>query len=342
MSDANTRETVQMPWLDQPLQRIAERYRDGRLPHALLIRGGRGIGKRRFAEVIAGLLLCSQPTGSRACGQCRQCLLVQAGSHSDLRTVTPDPERKTPIISIAQIRSLTEFAFGSAQVAHRKVAIIDRADQLNINAANALLKTLEEPPEDVTLLLVQESGRPLLPTINSRCQQILMACPGDDEALQWLKTSAGPDADPDSLRRALALAGGAPRLALEMLSSGIIECQTEAEEGFRRFLKSQQSVSDTSCQFKKLELEGALALMDSWLLQMARLAAGGDESGLPFTEVLKYLVSVNPPHRIYDLLEATRETRRTMTYNANPELEIQRLLFYWKALMPARKERSPG
>src|SRR5690554_7199586 len=90
------------------------------------------------------------------------------------------------MVKVDQIRALSSFAVASPQVAHHKIAIVDRADQLNINAANALLKTLEEPQPDVTLLLLQESGRPILPTIRSRCQALTIPLPTTEQGGQWL------------------------------------------------------------------------------------------------------------------------------------------------------------
>src|SRR5690606_30069667 len=97
----------------------------------------------------------------------KQCALTIAGTHPDIRFYAPEKSR---MIRVDQVRALSAFAVGSPQVAHRKVIVVDRADQLNINAANALLKTLEEPSADVVLILLQEAGRPILPTLRSRCQ----------------------------------------------------------------------------------------------------------------------------------------------------------------------------
>src|SRR5690606_10041210 len=118
-----------------------------------------------------------------ACGHCKQCELLLAGSHPDLRIYAPEKSR---MVKVDQVRALSTFAVGSPQVAHHKVAIVDRADLLNINAANALLKTLEEPLPDVTLLLLQESGRPVLPTIRSRCQALTIPVPAEEQAQNWL------------------------------------------------------------------------------------------------------------------------------------------------------------
>jgi len=158
-----------MPWLRRAWQTVQSRVAEDRLPHALILVGECGVGKRAWAEAVGGLLLCDQPLGREAgqpiaCGRCKQCELLAAASHPDIRIYAPEKSR---MVKVDQVRALSSFAVASPQVAHHKVAIIDRADQLNINAANALLKTLEEPLPDVTLILLQESGRPVLPTIRS-------------------------------------------------------------------------------------------------------------------------------------------------------------------------------
>lgn len=243
-----------MPWLERAWRQVQARLAEDRLPHALILNGERGVGKRAWAEAVAGLLLCETPAGRHegrpvACGTCKQCELVMAGSHPDLRVYAPETSR---MIKVDQIRALSAFAVASPQVAHHKVAIIDRADQLNVNAANALLKTLEEPLPDVTLLLLQETGRPVLPTIRSRCQTLMVPVPSMAQAEQWLARALDglggdtPAPPADRVRRALALADRAPRLALEYLTGDFLELRDTAFDAFRRFMRGEMPVADAA------------------------------------------------------------------------------------------------
>ncbi|GGY82455.1 DNA polymerase III subunit delta' [Marinobacter zhanjiangensis] len=328
-----------MPWLTPVLERFAQDLDQGRLPHATLVHGERGVGKRRLAERISALLVCERrAVGSgEPCGQCRQCQLVTGDSHPDIRVYQPEKSR---MVRIDQVRALSQFAVASPQVAHFKVAIVDRADQLNINAGNALLKTLEEPAADVVLLLLQETGRPVLPTIRSRCRILPLATPRANVATGWLSAQlAGRDEVPGTDDQALALhlAGGAPRLALELLDSGFLQQREAALDAFRQFMKGGVSVAVAARAFRDLGHEATLNLMEGWANDLARSMAGGDARDPGISEVVKYLAAGNPPWRAQQLVDAIRESRRALVNNVSPELETDRLLIQWQELMPRRR-----
>jgi len=347
--------TVQsMPWLASAWRLIEGSLRAGRLAHALLINGDRGVGKQTLAESLAHLLVCEKVAlaantpGSEdgasltPCGHCKQCELVAAGSHPDIRRYGPEKSR---LIKVDQIRALSVFAVSSPQVARRKVVLVDRADQLNLNAANALLKTLEEPSDDVVLLLLQESGRPILPTLRSRCQCVTIATPSTQVALDWLEVQPASSSDEDAPTReqrlrALNLAGSAPRLGLEYLNGEFLDQRQDALDAFRRFLKNELSVAEAAKPFKTLGLEGTLWLMENWAADLARLGAGGDANDPDSADMLRYLAASNPSWRVHDLLQQLQEARAAGIYNVNPELEAERLLMTWMSFMPARKRRA--
>lgn len=331
-----------MPWLNAARASLLGRFRAGQLPHALLIAGEKGVGKRAFADQASAFLVCERPSGESltACGTCKQCELLAGESHPDVRVYAPEKSR---MIKVDQVRALSGFAVASPQVARRKLIIVDRADQLNINAANALLKTLEEPSADVVLLLLQETGRPILPTLMSRCQRLLIPTPGAEIAMAWLQgklASAGAEYSADLQRQALELAGFAPRLAFDYLAGDFLVLRADALKAFRRYMKSEIPVSEASKPFKTLGLEATLWLMEVWAADLARVGAGGSPRDSEAAEMLTFLASVNPAFRAHQLRDAIHEARSASIYNANPELEAQRLLIQWRGLMPARKRRA--
>jgi len=338
---------LEMPWLQKPWQFIQNRFAEGRLPHALLVNGECGVGKRAWADAVSGLLLCADPLNKDAgapiaCGQCRQCKLLAASSHPDVRVCSPEKSR---MIKIDQIRSLSAFAVSSPQVAGRKIAVIDRADQLNINSANALLKTLEEPVEDFVLLLLQESGRPVLPTIRSRCQVLSIPVPSTEQADQWLASKVAhleADKQPSTelMAKSLMLAGNAPRLALEYATGAFPALRDEAFDKFRQFMKGQVAVSEAAKAFKALGLEDMLWLFEGWASDLARLCAGGKANDPEAGEMLGFLAGINPAWRAHELLDMVRESRSAGVYNVNPELEASRLLIAWRDLMPTKRRAS--
>lgn len=338
----------EMPWLARAWQTVQQRVAEDRLPHALIVCGERGIGKRAWADAVAGLLLCDQPQELSAglpvaCGSCKQCQLFSASSHPDLRVYGPEKSR---MVKVDQVRALSAFAVASPQVAHHKVAIIDRGDQLNINAANALLKTLEEPQPDVTLILLQESGRPLLPTIRSRCQTLTIPVPGSAEAGQWLvsRVKALPEdarPDPATLDKALMLAGNAPRLALDYATGEFIGLRDTALEQFKAFMKAKIPVGEAARAFKALGLEDTLWLFETWAADLARLIAGGTPRDADAADMLGFLARTTPAWCAHELLDRVRESRAAAVYNASPELEASRLLLAWQQLMPVRRPAPP-
>lgn len=330
-----------MPWLAHTLERLLKRLREDRFPHALLLGAERGTGKRAFADELASLLVCDSAdlNSGKACGKCKQCELVAGGSHPDIRHYQPENSR---MIKIDQIRALGAFAVNSPQVSRRKIAIIDRADQLNINSANALLKTLEEPSYDVVLVLLQENGRPVLPTIRSRCQCISIARPSEDEAREWLsiqiaRTNPENTPSPEQQKNALSIAGDAPLLALEYLTGDFMKHRAEAFEAFRLFMKGQISTGDAAKPFKSLGLDASLLLFEGWAGDLARMNAGGSARDSDAADMLSFLARHNPAWRAHELIDLIRESRSAGVYNVNPELEAGRILLAWQKLMPLKR-----
>lgn len=345
----------EMSWHNDAWRFVDGSLRAGRLSHALLVAGERGVGKSAFAAGVAALLVCDRPVPSPAgeggldrlipCGQCKQCELVNAQSHPDIRRFAPE---KSKMIRVDQIRALSAFAMASPQVSQRKVILVERADQLNINAANALLKTLEEPPADLVLVLLQESGRPVLPTLRSRCQTVTLPTPDMATALSWLTANlpantADDESEPpgpEQFEQALRLAGNAPRLALEYLDGDFVSQRQAALDSFRKFLKNELALPQATKAFKDLGLDGMLWLLEGWAADLARIGCGGTARDSEAADMLRFLAANNPPWRAHELLEACREARSAGIYNASVELEAERLLIKWQVLMPSRKRKA--
>src|SRR5690606_14968084 len=170
-----------LPWHAEAWTRLQAQIRRQALPHALLISGLPGLGKRRLAEQLAAALLCEAGRNElQACGRCRACRPLVQGAHPDLFVVTPEEEGRQ--VRVDQVRGLIDQLALKSQYGGYRVGLIDPADRMNAAAANALLKTLEEPPPGVVLLLV--AARPsLLPaTIRSRCQQLTLSPPPAEQA----------------------------------------------------------------------------------------------------------------------------------------------------------------
>ena len=204
-------------WQQAVWERLTQLADTQRLPHALLVSGHAGIGKERLASAFAARLLCQAPTGQGACGQCKSCSLLGAGSHPDLVVLSPETDAKTEktakFIKVDQVRELVGFAEKSAQLGGYRVVIITPAHLLNVQAANALLKTLEEPGSRTLILLVTSQPLSLAATIRSRCQQVALPIPAEKDSLFWLSPQLR---DENTAKLLMALSDGAPLAALQL------------------------------------------------------------------------------------------------------------------------------
>jgi DNA polymerase-3 subunit delta' len=205
-------------WNQPILDSLAGRLE--RLPHALLVYGPRGIGKLALAERAAQLLLCEGKT--RPCDVCDACRWFLGGNHPDLRRIEPEafwpekPEKPSIVIKVEQVRELADFLYIRSHRGRLRVALVHPAEDMNENAANALLKGLEEPPAGAVFILVSHRPAQLLPTIRSRCVGIPVGVPPRKPALDWLTAQNVKDAE-----RWLAYAGGAPLRALDYAARGL-------------------------------------------------------------------------------------------------------------------------
>ena len=209
------------PWQAEDWSRLQVRRARDALPHALLLCGPGGLGKRTFARSFMHGLLCTEPARGYACGCCRSCLLLAAATHPDLVELTCGVRRdgtpRTEIV-VEQIRDLSARLAMNSQFGGWQIACIDPADAMNTAAANALLKTLEEPSTRTLLVLLADAPERLPPTIRSRCQRIEFHLPAAAPALAWLRAEGVDEAE-----QALAAAGGNPGLARDWSRSGVLE-----------------------------------------------------------------------------------------------------------------------
>lgn len=213
------------PWLEALCGQLGAS--PAQLPHALLLHGPEGIGKYALASRLSETLLCAQPNPPHACGQCSACLWLAAGNHPDFRVLRPDSERvdgesvdadgpapKKPKkkIPIEAVRDLDPML---ALTAHRsrRVIVIEPAEAMTRDAANALLKTLEEPPDNTLFILVSHRPGKLLATLRSRCRLIAVSGPALTDGAAWLA-----EKNVDRPLERLARSGGAPIMALKEAS----------------------------------------------------------------------------------------------------------------------------
>lgn len=198
---------------------LAARAANGSLPHALLVCGPAGLGKRVLTEAFVRARLCESLQDGRACGHCRACRLLAAGTHPDRVLVAIEENPKThklrTKIVVDQIRALSARLAMASQLGGWQVAVIDPAEEMNDESQNALLKTLEEPTPSSLIVLVADQPWRLGATVRSRCQRVEIAVPEVEQAVAWLE--ARGVADPAAV---LAAAGGNPGQAWLLAERG--------------------------------------------------------------------------------------------------------------------------
>jgi len=273
------------PWHAEGWRLLGERRARGTLPHALLLCGPQGLGKRAFGDALAASLLCQQPRADdgSACGACRACLLLVAGSHPDLVRVgieLRDDGKPRTEITIDQIRTLGSRMALTAQFGGHQIAVIDPADQMNHAASNALLKTLEEPTPATVIVLVADQPARLSATIRSRCQRIEFRVPGLEQAQQWL---AAQGTDAKAAASALAAASGNPGLALGWIKSGGMAVREQVAEDLRGLHSGKKSAVEVANRWSKDDAEARLWFAASLAQEEAQAQALGRSGPLALT-----------------------------------------------------------
>ncbi|QIU88375.1 DNA polymerase III subunit delta' [Yokenella regensburgei] len=201
------------PWLRPHFEQLITSYQAGRGHHALLVQALPGMGEDALIYALTRWLMCRQPDGHKSCGQCHSCQLMQAGTHPDYYHLLPEKGKSS--LGIDAVRSVTEKLYEHARLGGAKVVWIGNAAWLTDAAANALLKTLEEPPENTWFFLACEEPERLLATLRSRCRLHHLAPPAENWAASWLEREV--TVSHDAILTALRLSASAPAAALELL-----------------------------------------------------------------------------------------------------------------------------
>ncbi|MBQ2719050.1 MAG: DNA polymerase III subunit delta' [Clostridia bacterium] len=321
--------------------RLTRALRDGTLPHALILSGPEGSGRRTLARELAAALFCLR-RGEDAplpCGECEACRKVREGIFPDLHVIAPEEGKTT--IGIARIRELrAELALTANESTHR-VFIIERAEAMNAAAQNALLVSLEEPPEGVVILLITESEEALLPTVRSRCQ-LLRTELFDAAALERHLASNERFAtlarrSPERAEALLESAGGCLGRALLLLDEGKMAevlSEREAVDAVIRALGARGSAELFSAlrllpSTKREELTEALALLSDALRDLILLKRDPTAPLVYYydRETALTLAESVGIQRLFRLSDAVAEAEDDLSRNANVPIVLSTLLY---------------
>ena len=334
-----------LPWHDKPLRELLGR-RD-RLPHALLLYGRQGIGKVQFARALSQSLLCESSEHGVACGACSACGWFSQGNHPDFRELMPEAlsadetdadlpadadakeKKKSKEIKVEQIRNIADFMTLTTHRDGFRVLLIHPAETLNANAANSLLKTLEEPPPRTLIVLVTDQIGRLIATIKSRCQRIMVPAPDEATAVAWLLSQGVADAEV-----ALGQAGGAPLYAVTFADP---EYQSQRKAFLQALVATDADHLATAQALEKSDLVNVITWLQTWVsdLALARLSGEVRHHRDQKNAIGRIASKVDLP-ALFRFESQLRQARRSIHHPLNARLLLEQLLIsYSIAITPA-------
>ncbi len=318
---------IHYPWHDGQWRQIATARASARLPHAILLAGPAGLGKAAFARRLSNSLVCPETDqNGDACGTCASCRAAAAGTHPDQRFVIPEGPGKA--VKIDAIRAVSAASVLSGQQGGHRVFVIDPADAMNNAAANALLKTLEEPASKTVLVLVSSRPDRLAPTIRSRCQLLKFSMPAGAVVRTWLAGQVG-ETDLDAL---LAVSGGAPLRALQAQEEGWLEAGRRLARDLQ-FLKGRQRNPLTIVQ--EWEKQPLYLLSDSLkrcLSDLVKLASGLRDAVIYHPEMRADLQNLSEGidlQMLYDFNDELLRLERETSNNLNLQMQLELIVNRW-------------
>lgn len=320
---------AELPWLSEPARRAREAFARGRLGHGILVVAAPGLGPEVLARWLAQLVLCDAPgeqagQGNRPCGACLSCLLWAAGNHPDY--VELRREEDATQLKVEQIRDLSAALSLKSYRGGYKVAAIVEADAMNVNAANALLKTLEEPPPSTLLVLCSARPSRLPATIVSRCQRVDIAPPASRDALAWLASRKPLQHWPTLLEHA----AGAPLRAVELEAAGYLELDQDMRGAVERLASRSLDIQSTAERWHKRDLDLRLAWLDTWIARRVR-------QGLAPAAHLPPAGEIRNISGLFALLDRVRAFKLELDTPLNKQLATEELLMRAEAALASAR-----
>ena len=330
------------PWQENDWLRLQELRK--RPPHGLLLKGSKGIGKFDLAMNFALGLLCRQPDEAGfACGECPSCHWFSQGSHPDFCLLQPEAlsqdaeegddsrpasgKKPSRQISVDQVRGLADFSGMSAHQGGARVVVIHPAEAMNTNAANALLKNLEEPPPGMLFILVSHRPQQLLPTILSRCLSFALPAPDAASVTGWLAEQGVKDP-----AAAFAASGFAP------LQAAQLDEQLGSEERDKLLRAARQpaalDVFALAEALQKTEQVMVVQWLQQWSYDLNAMKLTGRLRYHPGEEAaIKKLVEPVAPLNLARLQGYLQGAKREAQHTLNPRLFLESLLLSYRQLM---------
>lgn len=341
--ETETVPTTPLPWL-RPVQTQLRTLRTAnRMPHALLIVGSAGIGVEQVVSWLEHHLLCSQAASESPCGTCRSCRLLAAGNHADtLRLV---PEGKAGTIRVDAVRHALNFAQGTPQLCQHQVVVIEQAHCLNLAAANALLKMLEEPPAGTFLILQTPDPSRLLPTIRSRLQWMRCPVPAEVDAVPWLENQLRARSLPaDQAALLLRLADGEPCRALDMADPDWLAERQRWLQALIAQIEQPSRALDKVSELANADPQAMLGVWLQWLVDINRLAQTGNADWVRHQdqlETMRRLLSARPAQTFWlNLHDQVYALQQELLVGNNLNWQLLLETFWLRILRDVRQQQA--
>ena len=303
-------------WFSAATAEVNSAFAAGRLAHGLLIHEDPGAGGLELARWIAQRVNCDQP--GTPCGECQNCRWVAANQHPDITLLRP--EEDSEYIKVEAVRALiADFAL-TAHGRGYKIAILEPADALYPNAANSLLKTLEEPPPRTILMLVTSQPSRLLPTLRSRCSRLRLTGPDRQQAAAFLAKARG--AGP--WEEALAATGAGPFALMQADAAALADLRADTLRTLRDIGSGNLQPPAVADKWARGELATRLACVESWVTERILEATS-------IRDVTHLSGSGLAPNicRLFELSDAVRDMRKLAHTSINKAMAVEALLWRW-------------
>ena len=306
-------------------QVLSRAVKGQRLPPAYLFVGPAGVGKRTTAFVLAKALNCSAQSGD-ACDRCAVCLRVERLLHPDIHLVEPQGQ----VIKIDQIRQLREVLTLQAYEGRAKVAILDDADKLTVEAVNALLKILEEPPVQTVFVLVCQHLGSLPATVISRAQVLRFGLLAHAQVVGLLRQHGR---DPDEAERAARLSAGRPGAAMALEVTAALERRADVLQLLTQARSGDPAIVLASAEQwarRKGDHDFLFEMLLSLVRDLVVSRVGGADTLLIHGDIrdeLSPLATAVPSATLWEVFEIVHSTEEAIAHNANPQLAFEVMLF---------------
>jgi DNA polymerase-3 subunit delta' len=339
-----------LPWQGEIWSRLAHTRAQNQLAHAWLVSGPHGVGKRPLIAAWVAAMLCGQPNAEGfACGVCGSCKMLLSGGHPDAHLLTldghlglafnpslqredgithwqPEKSSKRKEIAVDGTRSLIDALHVASHRQGNKIAVIAPAEDLNRSAADALLKTIEEPTPNTYLILIADQAQSLSPTLRSRCRPLRLGVPPALIVLDWLKSQV-PESSAEACSTALSLARGAPFIALEQLQQGEVSPAIGWRAALDEIALGRGDPMKLAAAVDDETVTAFLHCCQVWLVDFLRkqVIDGVQISG----------------RKVAQLNNELHDAHRRLDANARAQLVLEAMLIGWLRLLAPAPRSSP-